>query len=254
VINVIYKYSFWAYWFIFCGIIMGRYFITAGSTYWLCYWAFRKSLTNSALKLDWITHKAIFRDIKLSVISGVLFALSATLIMLYYDRGMTRIYLDWQAYGSWYLAVSFMTVLILQDTYFYFVHRLFHLPVLFKWLHQGHHQSKIPTPWTSFAFDPLEAIVQASFLLMIVFVLPLHVAVLVALLLTMTIWSIGNHLGFKIVPISLVSRWFGQWCIGSAHHLIHHHKFNRHYGLYFTFWDKLLGTQDANYERQYGHR
>jgi uncharacterized membrane protein len=30
----------------------------------------------------------------------------------------------------------------------------------------------------------------------------------------------------------------------------HHHKYTVHYGLYFTFWDKLLGTQDPNYEKE----
>lgn len=94
----------------------------------------------------------------------------------------------------------------------------------------------------------MEAIGQAVFLLGITLVIPLHVGVLIAVLLTMSTWAMGNHLGFPIVPDSFISRYLGQWLIGSAHHLIHHRKLSRHYGLYFTFWDKLLGTQDPEYE------
>ncbi|MEM9809049.1 MAG: sterol desaturase family protein, partial [Cyanobacteria bacterium P01_D01_bin.56] len=72
--------------------------------------------------------------------------------------------------------------------------------------------------------------------------------VLVAILLTMTVWSMGNHLGLQVVPFSRISRWWGHWCIGSVYHLVHHRRFTRYYGLYFTFWDRLLGTQSSAYE------
>jgi sterol desaturase/sphingolipid hydroxylase (fatty acid hydroxylase superfamily) len=46
----------------------------------------------------------------------------------------------------------------------------------------------------------------------------------------------------------------GRWFIGPAHHSIHHRKYTVHYGLYFTFWDKLLGTQDPDYEQKFDER
>jgi sterol desaturase/sphingolipid hydroxylase (fatty acid hydroxylase superfamily) len=46
----------------------------------------------------------------------------------------------------------------------------------------------------------------------------------------------------------------GRWFIGPAHHSVHHRKYTVHYGLYFTFWDKLLGTQDPDYEKALGDR
>ncbi|WP_262562806.1 sterol desaturase family protein [Acaryochloris sp. CCMEE 5410] len=141
-------------------------------------------------------------------------------------------------------------MLWLQDTYFYFYHRLIHLRPLFKWFHQGHHQSRPPTPWTFFALEPLEVAIQVFFLLSIAFIIPLHIGVLISILLTMTIWAIGNHIGYPVVPYSRLSCFWGRWCIGSAHHLVHHHRYTKHYGLYFTFWDRVMGTQDASYEAQ----
>lgn len=160
---------------------------------------------------------------------------------------MTRLYSQASEYGWWYIGVSYGVVLILQDAYFYFTHRLFHHSALFAWFHQGHHRSRCSTPWTSFAFDPLEAIVQALFLITIVFVIPLHFITLIAVLTTMSIWAILNHLGLDRFPVFFPHHWLGRWFIGPAHHSIHHLKYTVHYGLYFTFWDRLLKTQDPSY-------
>jgi Delta7-sterol 5-desaturase len=126
---------------------------------------------------------------------------------------------------------------------------LFHHPRLFCWFHQGHHRSHNPTPWTSFAFDPPEAVVQSLFLIAIVSILPLHLITVIALLITMTVWAVVNHLGLDLFSPAFPHHWLGRWFIGPAHHSIHHHRYRLHYGLYFTFWDKLLGTNDPSYDR-----
>lgn len=249
--------NFWYYWFTFCGIIMGGYFLTA-----YAYHALYLVLRQQLLKQKAINQKAsaaqprlrqrrrgaIAEDIKLSIFSVIAFALVAACFMLCYRRGWTQIYVDWKTQGLGYLILSYALVLLAQDTFFYFMHRLFHLPPLFKWFHRGHHRSRPPTPWTFFAMEPVESFIQAAFLLAVTLVLPLHIGVLIAVLLTMSIWAAGNHLGFQVVPDSPLSRQIGKWCIGSAHHLVHHQRYKRHYGLYFTFWDRLLGTQDADFE------
>ncbi|GAB4240846.1 MAG: hypothetical protein Kow00121_67190 [Elainellaceae cyanobacterium] len=168
--------------------------------------------------------------------------------MTIYDAGSTLLYTSIDQYGAWYLGVSFITVLLLQDTYFYFIHRFSHHPRVFKWLHHGHHFSGNPTPWTSFAFDLPEAVIQGVFFLVIVFIVPLHFITLIAVLMTMTLWAVLSHLGFRLSSSSS-AHWLGQWLIGPLHHSIHHRKHVVHYGLYFTFWDKLLGTQDPQYEK-----
>ncbi|MEH1820947.1 MAG: sterol desaturase family protein [Nostoc sp.] len=167
-----------------------------------------------------------------------------------YSLGATLLYSDLYKYGLWYLVVSLIAVLILQDTYFYFIHRVFHQPLIFKWMHYGHHRSGEPTPWSSSAFDFPEAIVQGLFFVGVSFIVPLHFITLVAALIAMTGWAVFTHLGFEVFPASSKSYWIGKWLIGSRHHSIHHRKYRVHYGLYFTFWDKLLGTEDPNYENE----
>jgi sterol desaturase/sphingolipid hydroxylase (fatty acid hydroxylase superfamily) len=217
----------------------------------LFYSVLKKSFIKRQLRRKPLRWQLIRRDVELAILSGIVFALGATTIMLEYDLGLTLLYTDIGEYGLWYLGVSFVVVLVLQDAYFYFMHRLFHRPLLFKWLHQGHHLSGEPTPWTSFAFDPPEAIIQMLFFLGLVFIIPLHFITLLTALMTMTVWAVLTHLGFELFPSSFPYHWLGKWLIGSTHHSIHHRKYTLHYGLYFTWWDKLIGTQDPNYENEF---
>lgn len=238
------EHSFAFYSLAFFGIILFRYFLVAGGTYWLFY-SLGKSPPEASKTNSW---QAIRRDIKLSMLSTGVFALTAACVFCAYQTGMTRLYSDPYQYGLGYLGVSYGVVLVLQDTFFYFTHRLFHQPALFSWFHQGHHRSRYPTPWTSFAFDPLEAIVQCLFLIGVVFVMPLHIVTLIAVLMTMTVWAVLTHLGLEQLPALFPHHWLGRWLIGPAHHSLHHLKYTVHYGLYFTFWDRQFGTQDPNYE------
>ncbi|MBD2067324.1 sterol desaturase family protein [Leptolyngbya sp. FACHB-671] len=248
------SHSFGFYGIASFGIILLRYFLVAGGTYLLFYSRFSQSFVDRNLQHRTPSWRSIQRDIQLSVLSAGVFALAAAFTLSAYSWGITRLYSHPQQYGLWYLGMSYVAVLVLQDTYFYFTHRLFHHPNLFPWLHQGHHRSHHPTPWTSFAFDPLEAVVQSFFLIGIIFVIPLHFVTLIAVLTTMTVWAALNHLGIDRLPASFPHHWFGRWFIGPAHHSIHHLKYTTHYGLYFTFWDILLGTDDPSYRKKISDR
>ena len=256
-------YSFEFYGFTFFGIILLRYLICAGGTQLFL----DKMVTAVAIAPEaapeqqlsgwWLTAMAkvgivatMFQDIQLSVLSSVVFALSAAAIASAYDAGITRLYADIHQYPLWYLGASYLGAIVLQDVYFYFVHRLFHHRLLFRWWHQGHHRSQPTTPWTSFAFDPPEAIAHSLFLVGIVFVLPLHFITLIAVLSTMTVWAVVNHLDLDRLPVNFPHHWCGRWFTGPAHHAIHHHHYALHYGLYFTFWDRQLGTQSPKYTQE----
>jgi len=220
----------------FFTIILLRYFLVAGGTYWMFY-----SSPNKSLDVKLPQPKLIKKDISLSIAATIASSICAALVMTIYDSGATRLYSSIDDYGIGYLIISFLGVILLQDCCYYFFHRGFHHPLVYDWLHRGHHRSKDPTPWTSFALDFPEALIQGMFLVAIVFIIPLHFAVLALWLITMTIWSLVNHLGFELFP-SFPNHWLGKWLISSDHHSLHHRRYTRHYGLYFTIWDRLLGT------------
>jgi len=122
------EHSFAFYSLAFFGIILFRYFLVAGGTYWLFY-SLGKSPPEASKTNSW---QAIRGDIKLSMLSTGVFALTAACVFCAYQTGMTRLYSDPYQYGLGYLGVSYGVVLVLQDTFFYFTHRLFHQPALFS--------------------------------------------------------------------------------------------------------------------------
>jgi Delta7-sterol 5-desaturase len=234
------NHSFVFYSIVFFGIILARYFILAGGIH----------LVLSRQPKYSPTLQSSQADIVLSVLSSIIFALGAAVIMSAHDLGSTKLYTDVKQYPLWYLGLSYIGVIVLQDAYFYFLHRAFHHPALFHRWHEGHHRSRHPTSWTSFAFDLPEATAHVLFLIAIIFIIPLHFITLIAVLSTMTVWAVVNHLELDWLPTGFPHHWCGRWFTGPAHHMIHHHRYALHYGLYFTFWDRQLGTQDATYDRE----
>lgn len=234
------------------------YFAAAGSLYWLLYLRrssrFALALTaNTSAPRPILANLAtlwtsIRSDVTLSVLSSGIFAVCAALMTSAYELGYTRLYLQPEKYGLGYLGISLVLVLILQDAYFYFTHRLSHHPKCYKWLHQGHHYSKNPTPWTAFAFDPAEAMIQSIYLMGVSALIPMHLSVLVAVVMVMTMGALIHHFGVRLFPDSAIGKWLGSWMVGCTHHWLHHRKYTVHYSLYFTFWDRLLGTQYEGYE------
>jgi sterol desaturase/sphingolipid hydroxylase (fatty acid hydroxylase superfamily) len=233
-------------------IILGRYLLTAGGSWWLLRVWGRQRTPEPTPAQRRRCDAGIRHDIRLSVSSAAVFAVGAGLVLWLHAHGLTRLYIRPDAYGWWYIAVSYLAVLVLQDAVFYATHRLFHHPRLYRWCHQGHHRSHHPTPWTSFAFDPPEAVVQALFLVLVVALLPLHLITLVAVLSTMTVWAIVNHVDLDHLPQRFPHHLFGRWLIGPAHHCLHHRRPGVHFGLYFTFWDWIGGTEDRGYAASVG--
>ncbi|WP_240518693.1 sterol desaturase family protein [Leptolyngbya sp. BC1307] len=225
------------------------YFAAAGGLYWFLYLRqssrFVIDSTEQTTKAIW---QSIHSDVILSVLSSGIFSVCAALMTTVYQLGYTRLYLQPEQYGLGYLGFSLVLVLILQDTYFYFTHRLSHHPRCYRWLHQGHHHSKNPTPWTAFAFDPAEAMVQAIYLVGVTMVIPMHLSVLIAVVLVMTLGALIHHFGLRLFKASAMGNWLGSWLVGPTHHWLHHRKYTVHYSLYFTFWDRVLGTQHPGYE------
>ncbi|MEM9947160.1 MAG: sterol desaturase family protein [Cyanobacteria bacterium P01_D01_bin.36] len=191
---------------------------------------------------------AIRHDVILSLWSSAIFAICASVMTTAYTLGYTRLYLDPSEHSLWYVAFSLCLVIFLQDTYFYFTHRLAHHPKCYRWLHKGHHQSNNPTPWTAFSFDPGEALLQALYIMAAVCLIPMHISVLCAVVLVMSLGALIHHFSIRIFQDSALGSWLGSWMVGPMHHWFHHRKYTVHYGLYFTFWDKLLGTHREGYE------
>ncbi len=185
---------------------------------------------------------SIKRDIKRSLESSIVFSLMITLVIWGLQTNRSSIYFDLNDYPLWFGPVSLFLFLFLQDTYFYWTHRLMHM-VYFKEIHFAHHESRNTSAWTSFAFHPVEAFIQAIFLPAFLFTIPIHFIYLLIGLMIMSLFGITNHLEREVYPDILEKKFF---LITSNHHQKHHRQVNKNFGLFFTFWDLVMKTELKN--------
>ena len=102
-----------------------------------------------------------------------------------------------------------------------------------------------------FAFHPLEAVVEAGIFPLLVFLLPLHPIALVAFLTYMMAMNVLGHLGYEPYPARFLRTRFGRLHNTSTHHNMHHQFVKGNYGLYFNWWDRLMGTNHAKYQERF---
>jgi lathosterol oxidase len=224
-------------------IIAARYLVLSGLAYWLLWQKGGEKLRAKRLNRDRPMRAVVVQEMRLSLLSSAVYAIPAAVVTVALVHGGTLLYTDWSSHGGLpYVLFSVFVYLAVQDTYYYWAHRLMHHPRLFGWMHAGHHRSRQPSPFASFAFDPAEAALTGWVLPAMTFIVPIHIAVAMALLFLMSVVAVLNHSGWEVLPRWLVGGPVGSQLISATHHSHHHIRFNRNYGLYFRFWDKLLGT------------
>lgn len=185
----------------------------------------------------------IRREIGWSLASAAIYGVPAGVVAWGWQaRGWTRVYTDWNAWPAWYAPLSVLLYLLGHDAWFYWTHRWLHRPRPFRIAHAVHHASRPPTAWAAMSFHPWEALTGALVIPALVFLIPIHPAMLGAVLAIMTVMGVTNHLGWEMFPRRLVNSILGDWVITASHHQRHHEEYRCNYGLYFRFWDRLCGT------------
>jgi len=227
-----------------------RYFVIAGVVFIIFYYLFQKTLAHrrsQPLFPDW---KHYSRDIMYSMITVIIFATMATLVFFVFSD-YSNLYRPWDKYGQIYYYLCFPLMLLMHDAYFYAMHRLMHHPILYKYVHRVHHLSTNPSPWTAYAFHPLEAIIEAGIIPIIAFTLPVNPPALGLFLLFQFFFNVYGHLGFELLPSKFHKSSIGKWISTGTAHNQHHQHFHGNYGLYTLIWDRLFGTLRKDYDKKY---
>ena len=231
-------------------IITGRYFLVSGIFYGIFYVRSPKVWQQRKINQRGYKDGQFKKEIKYSVISGCIFSLIGSISVLLWQKGFTKVYTNLSDFGWWYLPLSLIIYMFLQETYYYWLHRWMHIPKIFRIVHKVHHDSKISSPFTAFSFHPIEAFLQAIFLPILLLFIPIHLYVLILLLVIMSISSVINHLDIEIYPASWKNN-FAKLLIGATHHSLHHTYYKNNYGLYFTFWDVWKKTESNKFDEIY---
>lgn len=237
----------WDWFFNIIQIIGYRYLLLALIAFLIFYVIFKERFLIHKIQQRFPENKDYIREIAYSISTILIFGLVSTVIFTHPAIAPhTTLYKEIGEHGMLYYWLAFPLMLVMHDTYFYFTHRLMHYKGLFKWFHLVHHRSVNPSPWAAYAFHPLEALVEIGILVVFMFTIPIHKTHLLLFFLFMIVYNVYGHLGYELYPKGFHQTRIGKWINTSLHHNQHHQYFKGNYGLYFLFWDRLLGTIRSN--------
>lgn len=242
----------WEFYFKSIWIIGARYFMFAAIAFTIFYILFRRRFFYKKIQSRFPKNTDILREMGYSVLTIAIFAL-VSLILFRHPKvaPLTTKYVNISQYGWVYYFLAYPLMFIMHDTYFYFTHRLMHHKRLFKWFHLVHHQSTNPSPWAAYAFHPLEAVVETGIVVVFMFTIPMHVTHIMIFFLMMIVYNVYGHLGYELYPKGFSRNIIGKWINTSINHNQHHQYFKGNYGLYFLFWDRMLGTIREDYDARF---
>src|SRR4029077_10168023 len=72
--------------------------------------------------------------------------------------------------------------------------------------------------------------------------------------LYMILMNVMGHLGYELFPKSFVRNKWLNWQNTYTHHNMPHHYSKHNYGLYFNWWDRLMGTNHPRYREEFRGR
>lgn len=181
----------------------------------------------------------VWREIKYAMTSLPCISIPTVALFFFEVRGYSKLYdnvsdtpMGWPG-----IFFSMMSFLLFTDMCIYWTHRFLHHKRIYKHFHKPHHVWKIPSPFASHAFHPVDGFLQGLPYHIYPFLFPLHKVLYLGLYVFVNIWTISIHDGDYRVPGPLIKA-----INGAAHHTDHHLFFDYNYGQYFTLWDRLGGS------------
>lgn len=200
------------------------------------------------------TAAQIRREVLHSLRSMLIFAAVIGLVIALSRAGWTQIYLEPGARGWVWFWLQIPAAIMIQDFYFYWMHRAVHDERLYKRVHETHHLSTNPSAFAAFAFHPIEAFLEIAVIILIVMIIPMTpiaIAIYGALGLT---YNIYGHMGYEIMPRFIVKSPLGSLLNTAVHHNQHHRTYKYNFGYYTVIWDRLFGTLHPKSESLYDSR
>ena len=233
-------------------LIGSRYLLLASLAFLIFYVLLKKKIAGKKIQQNFPRILDYTREIGFSILTIFIMAFIPAIVIGSPSLSKyTRFYTDIHQHSMTWFVLAFPVMAVIHDTYFYWMHRAIHHPGVFKLIHLVHHRSTNPSPFAAYAFHPLEAILEAGIFLVFVFTIPVHFYHLIFFFLFMIIYNVYGHLGWELYPKGFSTHWLGKWINTSVNHNMHHQYFKGNYGLYFLFWDRMMGTIRPDYDERF---
>ena len=221
-----------------------RYFFVAGGAYFIFYKKGLHYFRKFKIQYRLPQTKQVKYELLLSVSTLIIFSAVGTTAYFLFRSGHTKIYLDVTEHGWLYFICSILAMIMAQDIYFYFTHRLLHTRWMLRNFHYVHHKSTNPTPLAAYCFHPVEAIVESLVVFPFIMIMPVHYAAVLIFTFFVLFLNVFGHLGFEFIPLRFRYTALGKLFTSPTHHNLHHQNANKNFGYTFTFLDNVLKTLD----------
>jgi Delta7-sterol 5-desaturase len=229
---------------------LARYFISATLLFALV-WLLKKTAWKSRqIQARNASNEDLRREIASSVMTCFLYLFIAIPNSWAFANGYFPI-AD-PAMPWWQVGLTFIAMVFAHDAYFYWTHRAMHTRLLFKYVHRHHHRSVTPTPFTAYSFAVPEVFINALFVTLWLATVPTPPQVTLAFLTFQIIRNVTAHAGLELHPRWWLASPFTCWINTTTHHDLHHSGgLTTNFGTWFTFWDKMMGTEHPHYAQTF---
>lgn len=227
-----------------------RYVIFAVAVWLLIWVALGGVLASRKIREDRPPAKQLLMEFAISIRSILIFSTVAMIIVVLNHLGLmpgAKLAASW---GPVWFGACLALMIVAHDAWFYWAHRIMHRPRLFRTFHRRHHRSHNPSPFTAYSFDLGEAVVMAIFVPLWAVIVPTPWPVLGLFMLHQLLRNTFAHCGYELMPATADGRPMFDWITSTTHHDMHHGQ-GWNYGLYFTWWDRWMGTEHPEYHAQF---
>ena len=136
----------------------------------------------------------------------------------------------------WFL-IALLLLPIFSAFHFYWVHRLLHVPFLYKKVHSLHHRNVNTGPWSGFSMHPIEHFLYLSSL-SIHWIVPSDPILVIFHVIWLGPGAAITHTGYEDLLIKDKRR----LALGTFYHQLHHRYYECNYGNQEMPWDRWFGT------------
>jgi sterol desaturase/sphingolipid hydroxylase (fatty acid hydroxylase superfamily) len=175
------------------------------------------------------------RELVLSAVSVLIFGIGSVVPWGFLQLRWSLLAVDppW-----WQIALEAVALVAWNEVHFYVNHRLLHTRLL-KRFHMSHHYSVVPTPWSTYSFHPVEALMLGNGFLLPMLLHNFSIEALVVLPVFSIVLNNIGHSNYDFLPDAKRDRW---WLNVARRHHLHHACFHGNYGFMFPFMDRAFGT------------
>ncbi|MDR3065285.1 MULTISPECIES: sterol desaturase family protein [Comamonas] len=136
------------------------------------------------------------------------------------------------------IALEIFALLIWNDVHFWINHRLLHTRRLVRY-HGDHHRSVVTTPWSTYSFHPIEALMLGNIILLPMLVHDFYFWSLASVPVLSLILNLIGHSNYDFFPRVSDTHPLAA----SRRHHLHHARPAGNYGFALAFMDQIMRTR-----------